>query len=80
MHYPLTENNPLEPSSLRKYAMTFSSNSCLKWGTQVCQKATYFCSIDGEIIHIVKLTLFEEAIQDCILKNGYLSMFDFESA
>ena len=37
------------PSSTSSYAIIFSSNSCLKWSENVCQKATYFCSIDGEL-------------------------------
>ena len=39
----------LIPSSTSSYAIIFSSNSCLKWSENVCQKATYFCSIDGEL-------------------------------
>jgi len=39
----------LIPCSTSSYAIIFSSNSCLKWSENVCQKATYFCSIDGEL-------------------------------
>ena len=73
VHYPLITKNALVRSSVQKYAMTFSSNSCLKWGTKVCQKATYFCCINGELIHFVKPALYEEANQDCNLRKGYLS-------
>ena len=73
VHYPLITKNALVRSSVQKYAMTFSSNSCLKWGMEVCQKATYFCCINGELIHFVKPALYEEANQDCNLRKGYLS-------
>ena len=77
VHYPLITENALVRSSLQKYAMTFSSNSCLKWGMKVCQKATYFCCINGELIHFVKPALYEEANQDCNLRKGYLSKSAF---
>lgn len=73
VHYPLIKKDALVPSSLHKYAMTFSSNSCLKWGWKVCQKATYFCCINRELIHFLKPALYDEANQDCNLRKGYLS-------
>jgi len=63
------------PTSTSSYAITFSSNSCLKWSENVCEKATYFCSIDGHIILFEKPAFFEDAYRDCILRNGFLSKF-----
>ena len=37
--------------------------------------ATYFCSIDDELILFEKPAFFEEASKNCIMKNGYLSKF-----
>ena len=46
---PTLGSKKLIPSSTSSYAIIFSSNSCLKWSGDVCGKATYFCSIDGEL-------------------------------
>ena len=46
---PTLGSKKLIPSSTSSYAIIFSSNSCLKWSENVCEKATYFCSIDGEL-------------------------------
>ena len=46
---PTLGSKKLIPSSTSSYAIIFSSNSCLKWSENVCEKATYFCAIDGEL-------------------------------
>ena len=46
---PRIISKELIPSSTSSYAITFSSNSCLKWSGNVCEKASYFCFIDGEL-------------------------------
>ena len=62
-------------SDYKSFALTFSSNSCFQWNTRKCQMATYFCSIDDELILFEKPAFFEEASKNCIMKNGYLSKF-----
>ena len=64
------------PSSVPSYAIPFSSNSCLKWGRKNCVKATYFCSIHGELVLFEKPVFYEEASQECALRNGFLSKFE----
>ena len=61
---------------LKNFSLVFSSTSCLKWSSnQVCQKASYFCLIDGELILIEQPASFEEALKDCVVRNGSLSKF-----
>ena len=39
----------------------------------LCQKASYFCSIDEELILFETPALFHEARENCISQNGFLS-------
>lgn len=72
---PWVIQDHLLPSTIQSFAIMFSSNSCLKWSHNVCQTASYFCAIDGELIFIEEPRIYEEANKECNLRNGTLSKF-----
>ena len=45
----------------------------------LCQKASYFCSIDEELILFETPALFDEARENCISQNGFLSKWKLSS-
>ena len=60
------------PTSTSSYAITFSSNSCLKWSENVCEKATYFCSIDGELRRVSIKMSGNKRNRYCILDKVFI--------
>ena len=74
-YVPLDWNHSYEiiVSKIERQTIVFSTNQCLIWGYSICQKAKYFCEIDGKIEFINNEVTFNEAKKDCRLSNGHLS-------
>ena len=62
----------IQTFDISKYLLVFSSNSCLKSGTE-CRTAQYVCLINGKLEMFKTAETYDDAHQNCKENNGYLS-------